>query len=68
MDYKGSKVKSQVYSAVRDALNDNLLIAKLEFFKTVSLLMEPFLRKFQFPKPMFPFLNDAIEMLKSDQS
>ena len=68
MDYKGSKVKSQVYIAVRDALNDNLLIAKLEFFKTVSLLMEQFLRKFQFPKPIFPFLNDVIEMLKSDQS
>ena len=36
-DWVISKVKSQVYIAVRDALNDKLLIAKLKNFKSVSL-------------------------------
>ena len=47
------------FETVKEAVNDQLLEAKLEFFKFVATHMEPFLRKFQCNKQMVSFLYEA---------
>lgn len=39
---------------------DPLLCPKLEFFKSLALEVEPFLREFQTDKPLVPFLHTAL--------
>lgn len=48
------------FSVVAAACRDSFLLAKFEFFKTIALALEPFLRKYQSPKPMTPFLYDDL--------
>ena len=47
---------SKSYLAVKESVEDLLIIAKLQFFSFVSSIVEPFLRKYQADKPMIPFV------------
>ena len=49
---KSKRPKCKSYFTLGNALKDNLIIAKLQFFAFVVNLVEPFLRKFQADKPM----------------
>jgi hypothetical protein len=42
---------------------DKLAVAKISFFASVGAMCEPFLKRFQTPEPMAPFLYDAIAHL-----
>lgn len=44
---------------LEDACCDKLILAKFAFFNSVAGLLEPFLKKFQTPSPMAPFLYDS---------
>uniref|UniRef100_A0A1I8H1V1 Dimer_Tnp_hAT domain-containing protein n=1 Tax=Macrostomum lignano TaxID=282301 RepID=A0A1I8H1V1_9PLAT len=54
---------SQLMGEIRDACKDPLLSAKLQFFRSVSLLLEPFLLEFQTKKPMFVFLYEKLSVI-----
>lgn len=66
--FKSNEVQKQLSkwfsgSYVASALTDPFLLAKLQFFNVMSLKFEPFLTKFQSPKPMLPFLNNELKIL-----
>lgn len=63
VDHIGTALHSEVYASIRKSLLDELLPEKLRFFKSISLNLEPFLEKFQTPKPMFPFLYEHFEAI-----
>lgn len=48
---------------VKSAVSDRLILAKLHFFKFVSLTVEPFLRRYQSPAPLSPYLYESVECL-----
>ena len=50
-------------SAVKEAVEDPLTIAKLSFFISVAGMVEPFLRRFQTDSPMVPFLHDELQKI-----
>lgn len=54
------KPKVISFDRIVEALKDPLLKAKLGFFISIANIVEPFLRKFQSPKPMVPFLYDEL--------
>ena len=49
---KSKRPKWKRYFTLGNALRDNLIIAKLQFFAFVADLVEPFLTKYQTDKPM----------------
>ena len=49
---KSKHLKCKSYFTLGNALKDNLIIAKLQFFAYVADLVEPFLTKYQTDKPM----------------
>lgn len=51
---------------VKAAVMDPLILAKLHFFKFVSSIVEPFLRRFQSPLPLSPFIWERVESLLRD--
>uniref|UniRef100_A0A915JEX7 Uncharacterized protein n=1 Tax=Romanomermis culicivorax TaxID=13658 RepID=A0A915JEX7_ROMCU len=51
------------FDTLEQAFKDIFLESKMEFFKTMALHLEPFLRKFQTPLPMSPFIFDEISSL-----
>lgn len=55
--------KTKVLEEIRRHFSDPMLLAKLHFFKSIALQLEPFLTAFQTAKPMFPFLFERIEQL-----
>ena len=48
------------FDIVSDARKHPFFESRLEFFKSVAIQLEPFLRKFQSSKPMAPFLYEEI--------
>ena len=55
----------QSFRTIQAALSDPLLKAKLCFFISVSSVIEPFLRRFQSAKPLFPFLYGELSEIQS---
>ena len=50
---KRPSLKSYLY--IQESLDDELIIAKLQFFVYVAGIVEPFLTAFQSDKPMIPY-------------
>jgi len=48
---------------VKKLCADKLAVAKISFFASVSAMHEPFLKTFQTPSPLAPFLYDDIAHL-----
>jgi hypothetical protein len=48
---------------VKKLCGDNMGVAKISFFASVSAVCQPFLKAFQTPSPMAPFLYDDISHL-----
>ena len=46
---------------MKNKLSDVLLPTELHFFRSIALVLEPFLTLFQTSKPMFPFLHEFLE-------
>ena len=55
--------KCKSYFTLGNALKDNLIVPKLQFFVSVVNLVEPFLTKYQTDKPMVPFMNYDIKKI-----
>ena len=55
-----SAMKKASFTMVKQNLQDNLLIAKLEFSKTIANEMEPFLKFYQGDRPLTVFLWDEL--------
>ena len=53
---KSKRPKCKSYFTLGNALKDNLIVAKLQFFAFVANLVEPFLTKYQTDKPVVPFM------------
>ena len=62
------KPKSQVptsgyFATVRSAVQDNLIVAKLQFFASTASVMMPYLQKFQEDAPLLPFTTTEVTVL-----
>jgi hypothetical protein len=64
-DYVDPKPDNQSFRTIQAALSDPLLKAKLCFFISVCSVIEPFLRRFQSAKPLFPFLYGELSEMQS---
>ena len=63
---KLTKPKNESFAKVASFMEDPLIIAKLQFFKTISDEVKPFLTTYQTDFPMMPFLaNDWKKVLMS---
>lgn len=51
------------YDVISNAVKDNLIIAKLEFFNLVADILQPFLKNFQSEKPLVPFLSSELSAI-----
>lgn len=61
------KPSTHSFEVVEEATRrDDFCLAKIEFFKAVAGDFEPFLRRFQNDKPMFPFLYSFLFNLSHD--
>ena len=60
---KSKQPSSKSYMAVKDRVNDKVITAKLSFFSFVASLVEPFLKKYQYDKPMIPFMYTDLKSL-----
>ena len=58
-----NKMSQRPFVTVKKALKDPLLLPKLQIFKAVSFLVEPFLKKVQSSAPLFPLLYEEIATL-----
>lgn len=64
LDPKPLHLKS--FTRIQQAVNDPLMKAKLSFFVSVNITIEPFLRKFQSTKPLAPFIyGDMFDLITS---
>ena len=61
VDCNEQNSSSQVFEHVKACLDDPLLPCKLHFFKSVALLVEPFLSRFQSNEPFLPLMHDALQ-------
>ena len=52
---KSKRPSSKSYFDFQESLDDELIIAKLQFFVFVAGIVEPFLTAFQSDKPMIPY-------------
>lgn len=53
------------FDVIEDARKDPLTLPKLQFFRSVAQLFDPFLRKYQTEEPVMPFLGkDLAELIK----
>lgn len=57
---KLSKPSCNSYKVLLEHSKDKLIIAKLEFFKLVSSLLEPFLTSYQTDRPVLPMMADDL--------
>ena len=61
---KRSKEKN--YKTITDAVKDNLIIGKLNFFSFVASILQPFLTKYQSDNLLVPFMyDDIVDLTKS---
>ena len=53
------------FDVIEHAQKDPLTVPKLQFFRSVAQLFDPFLRKYQTEEPVMPFLGkDLAELIK----
>jgi hypothetical protein len=57
------KPTADTFQVVQSASLDPTLIPKLEFFLSVSAILEPFLRRFQTSLPIIPFLFEELHSI-----
>ena len=62
------KPKSQVptssyFAKIRSAVQDSLIVAKLQFFASTASLMVPYLQKFQTDTPLIAFTTTEVTVL-----
>ena len=62
------KLKSQVptssyFAKIRSAVQDSLIVAKLQFFASTASLMVPYLQKFQTDTPLIAFTTTEVTVL-----
>ena len=57
---KVPKPKCRSYEVVAACTKDVTFLAKLHFFKSVAIQLQPFLTLFQTDRPMVPFLSSAL--------
>jgi hypothetical protein len=63
---KKKQPSGKSFDAVKGAVEDPLTIAKLSFFSYIASILQPFLEKYQTPKPMIPYLYaDLSKVYKS---
>ena len=55
--------KCDSYNIAKDAVDDPLTVAKLEFFIYVAGLLEPYLKCYQSNQPMGPFIYCNLKKL-----
>jgi len=60
---KSKRPSSKSYFAVKDAVDDPLIPAKLQFFSYVAGIVEPFLRLYQTDNPMIPYMYFDLKSL-----
>lgn len=53
-------LSSNPATTIKQAAKDPLMKCKLSFFKLIAAELEPFLKRFQSPKPLAPFLYEAL--------
>ena len=53
---KKKQPSGKSFDAVKGAVEDPLTTAKLNFFSYIASILQPFLAKYQTPKPMIPYL------------
>lgn len=54
------------YAVLKEFTKDKLILAKLEFFRLVANILQPFLAFYQTDKPVLPFMaEDLVTLLKS---
>ncbi|XP_040917268.1 uncharacterized protein LOC121197645 [Toxotes jaculatrix] len=54
------------FDVIEDAQKDPLALPKLQFFRSVAQLFDPFLKKYQTEEPVMPYLGkDLAELIKS---
>ncbi len=62
------KPRSQVptsgtFSTVKSAVQDSLMLAKLEFFVSVAVVLKPYLQIFQSDCPLLPFITTELQTM-----
>ena len=58
--------KEKNYKTITDAVKDNLIIGKLNFFSFVASILQPFLTKYQSDNLLVPFMyDDIVDLTKS---
>ncbi|XP_063753652.1 uncharacterized protein LOC134873747 isoform X2 [Eleginops maclovinus] len=54
------------FAVIKEAQKDPLTLPKLQFFRSIAQLFDPFLRKYQTEEPVMPYLGkDLAELIKS---
>ncbi|XP_063731290.1 uncharacterized protein LOC134858964 isoform X2 [Eleginops maclovinus] len=54
------------FAVIEEAQKDPLTLPKLQFFRSIAQLFDPFLRKYQTEEPVMPYLGkDLAELIKS---
>ena len=66
---KSKQPKCKSYETLKDAVKDQLIIAKLQFFSFVASMVEPYLTSYQTDSPMAPYIyfdlkNLVVNLLK----
>ena len=51
------------FTTVESAVNDNLMVGKLQLFISVATVIQPYLQEFQADAPMLPFVPAEIVSL-----
>ena len=54
---------SSYFSTVRSAVQDSLMVAKLQFFVSTSSILMPYLQKFQANAPLIPFMANEVSIV-----
>ena len=54
---------SSYFSTVRSAVQDSLMVAKLQFFVSTSSIFIPYLQKFQADAPLIPFMTNEVSIV-----
>ena len=58
---KSKRPQNKSFNVLVKHHTDPLMLIKLHFFKFIASILSPFLRRFQTPKPMIPFLSTELD-------
>lgn len=59
-DKKFQKPSCHSFDVLSDAVKDQLILVKFEFFCVIADILQPFLKNFQSEKPLVPFLSSEL--------